>query len=200
MDPNLFEFFFWQFARSRIDTMDLMRFWTEFVTFDAPNVRVLLNATVTRIDTNQSGSAFEKLEVSTIDGRRSLVRAKSAVLAASAIENPRLLLVSNSIQHSGLGNQYDLVGRFLYGLPGERIGQFKAEDCPAVVKRFGFYSLKHRHSAHMYMHGLVPSKKLQERERLLHCAVYMIEENGLHDPGEAVKRLMRAKNNSDANV
>ena len=62
MDPNLFESFFWQFARSRIDTMDLMRFGPEFVTFDAPNVRVLLNATVTRIDTNQSGSAFEKLE------------------------------------------------------------------------------------------------------------------------------------------
>ena len=62
-----------------------------------------------------------------------------------------------------------------------------------MVKRFGFYSLKHRHSAHMYMHGLVPSKKLQERERLLHCAVYMIEERALDDPWEAVKRLMRAK-------
>jgi choline dehydrogenase-like flavoprotein len=193
LNPSILKSFFWQFARSRIDTMDIMRFGPEFVTFDAPNVRVLLNATVTRIDTNEAGSAFERLEVSTIDGVRSRVRAKAAVLAASAIENPRLLLISNCIHPNGLGNQNDVVGRFLMDHLGARIGRFKVEDCPAVVERFGFYGVKHRGHAHMYMHGLVPSKELQERERLLHCAVYMLEERASDDPWDALKRLLRAK-------
>lgn len=193
LDPRLLKSFFWQFARSRIDKLDLMRFGPEFVTSDAPNVRVLLNATVTRIDTNAAGATFQGLEVSTIDGVRSSVRAKAAVLAAGAIENPRLLLVSRGVHANGLGNQNDIVGRFLIDHPGARIGRFKVEDCPAVVERFGFYGVKHRGRAHMYMHGLVPSKELQEQERLLHCAIYMSEERASDDPWDALKRLLRAK-------
>jgi len=76
-DPQLLRSFFWQIARSRLDSGDIMRFGPEFVTLDAPNVRVLVNATVTSIDTNAEGSAFDGLEVSTIDGVRSRVRAKA---------------------------------------------------------------------------------------------------------------------------
>jgi choline dehydrogenase-like flavoprotein len=193
LNPSLLRSFFWQFARSRIDTMDIMRFGPEFVTCDAPNVRVLLNATVTRLDTNEAGSAFEGLEVSTIDGVRSRVQARAAVLAASAVENPRLLLISNRVHPAGLGNQNDVVGRFLMDHLGARIGRFKAEDCHAVVERFGFYGIKHRGRAQMYMHGLVPSKELEERERLLHCAVYMLEDRAPDDPWDALKRLLRSK-------
>lgn len=193
LDPTLLKSFFWQFARSRIDKLDLMRFGPEFLTFDAPNVRVLLNATVTCIHTNAVGSAFEKLEVSTIDGVRSLVRARAAVLAASGIENPRLLLVSNNVHPTGLGNQHDVVGRFLMDHPSARLGHFKADDYRSVLQRFGFYGLNYRGSAHMYMHGLAPSRKLQSREQLLHGAIYMMEERAVDDPWDALKRLLRIK-------
>jgi choline dehydrogenase-like flavoprotein len=193
VDPSLFKSFFWQFARSRINKLDLMRFGPEFVTFDAPNVRVLVNATVTRIDTNEAGSAFDRLEVSTIDGVRSRVRAKAAVLAASAIENPRLLLVSSGNHPNGLGNQHDIVGRFLMDHSGATIGRFKAEDWPAALERFGFFGVKHRGRVHLYMPGLVPSKELLERERLLHCAVYMLQTHASDDPWDALKRLLLAK-------
>ena len=192
-DPKLLKSFFWQFARSRIDSMDIMRFGREFVATDAPNVRVLLNATVIRIDTNENGTAITGLEVSNIAGLRSRVRAKAAVLAASAIENPRLLLVSNRVHSKGLGNQNDLVGRFLMDHLGARIGRFKPEDFAAITRRFGFYGLKHHGHSHMYMHGLVPSRELQEREQLMHCAAYMMEERAPDDPWEALKRLLRAK-------
>jgi choline dehydrogenase-like flavoprotein len=195
LDPELLRPFFWQFARSRIDQFDLMRFGSEFMTLDAPNVRVLTNATVTRIDTDPQGTAFESVEVSTIDGRRSRIFARTAVLAASGIENPRLLLVSNTVHASGLGNQHDLVGRYLMDHPGARIGRFDARDCPAVVKRFGFYGVRHNGRAHMYMHGLTLSDELQEREKLLNCAVYMLEDRAPDDPWDALKRLLRAKTN-----
>jgi choline dehydrogenase-like flavoprotein len=193
LDPSLLKSFFWQFARSRSDKMDYFRFGPEFVTSDAPNVRVLLNATATRIDTDEAGASFQGLEVSTIDGGRSSVRATAAVLAASGIENPRLLLVSNGVHSNGLGNQNDIVGRFLMDHPTASIGRFKVEDIPAVMKRFGLYGLKHRDRTHMYQHGLVPSKELQERERLLHCTVFMSEERAADDPWDALKRLLRAK-------
>ena len=192
-DPKLLRSFFWQFARSRIDKMDIMRFGREFLAADAANVRILLNATVIRIDTNENGTAFTGLEVSSIDGVHSQVRARAAVLAASAIENPRLLLASNRVHSNGLGNQYDLVGRFLMDHLGARIGRFKPEDFAAITSRFGFYGLKYRGHSHMYMHGLVPSTELQERERLMHCAAYMMEERAPDDPWEALKRLLRAK-------
>jgi choline dehydrogenase-like flavoprotein len=192
-DPKLLRSFFWQFARSRIDKMDIMRFGREFLAADASNMRILLNATVIRIDTNENGTAFTGLVVSNIDGVHSQVRAKAAVLAASAIENPRLLLASNRVHPNGLGNQNDLVGRFLMDHLGARIGRFKPEDFAAITSRFGFYGLKYRGQSHMYMHGLVPSRELQERERLMHCAVYMMEERAPDDPWEALKRLLRAK-------
>jgi choline dehydrogenase-like flavoprotein len=162
---------------------------------DAPNVRVLVNATVIRIDTDETGASFQGLEVSTIDGVRSSVRATAAVLAASAIENPRLLLVSNRVHTNGLGNQNDTVGRFLMDHPTARIGRFKVEDIPAVLERFGLYGLKRGGRAHMYQHGLVPSQELQQREQLLHCAAYMSPERASDDPWDALKRLLRAKSN-----
>ena len=192
-DPALLRSFFWQIARSRLDSGDIMRFGPEFVALDAPNVRVLVNATVTSVDTNAEGSAFGGLEVSTIDGVRSRVRAKAAVLAASAIENPRLLLASKKTNPRGLGNAHDLVGRFLMDHLGTKIGAYKASDCPEIGKRFGFYSIRHQGQAHIYMHGLTPSRALQERESLNNCALYMLEEWAPDDPWGAIRRLAGGK-------
>jgi choline dehydrogenase-like flavoprotein len=193
LDPNLLRSFFWQFARSRLDGRDAMRFGPEFLALDAPNVDVLLNATVTRINTNEAGSKFESLEVSTSDGARSRVRAKAAVLAASGVENARLLLVSNGIHPNGLGNGNDIVGRFLLDHPSARIGRFEAEGCAAVAGRFGAYRVRHHGRTHRYIQGFVPAKEIQERERLMHCAAFMMEEPASDDPWGPLTRLLRAK-------
>jgi choline dehydrogenase-like flavoprotein len=183
--------FFWQFARSRIDHLDVMRFGREFVTFKAENVRVLLNATVTQIELAANAASFSGLEISTIEGVRSRVNAKLAVIAASGIENPRLLLASNAIQLSGIGNGNDMVGRFLMDHAGARVGRFDMAGLAPIVKRFGFYGIRHGGRTHMYMHGLAPSPGLQEREQLLNSAVYFMPERSLDDPWDALKRLLR---------
>ena len=183
--------FFWQFARSRLDHLDIMRFGREFVTFKADNVRVLINATVRQIELAPNGTSFNGLEISTIEGVRSKVNAKLAVIAASGIENPRLLLASNSVQSSGIGNANDLVGRFLMDHAGARVGRFDSAGMAQIVKRFGFYGVRHGGHTHMYMHGLAPSPILQEREQLLNSAVYFMPERSLDDPWDALKRLLR---------
>ncbi|HWX58083.1 GMC oxidoreductase [Bradyrhizobium sp.] len=185
--------FFWQFARSRIDQLDIMRFGREFTTFQAKNVRVLLNATVTNIELAADGSSFQGLDIATIDGIASKVRAKCAVVAASAIENPRLLLASNKVQAAGIGNSRDQVGRYLMDHASARIGRFEPGDLGPVIKRFGFYGVRHDGQTHMYMHGLALSPELQERERLLNSAVYFLPERSPDDPWDALKRLLRRK-------
>ena len=193
LDPKVLNSWFWQFARSRSNHRDILRLGPEFITVSAPNVRVLLNATVTRINTDMTGAAFEGLEMSTRQGDRFRVQAKAAVLAASAVENPRLLLASTSNRHPiGLGNQNDLVGRFLMDHPSGTIGHFRAEDAPSILERFGFYGIKHHGRTYIYTHGLVLSKELQRREKLLHCAAYMAQEYAIDDPWSALRRLLRA--------
>jgi choline dehydrogenase-like flavoprotein len=191
LDAETVRSFFWQFARSRLDLFDIMRFGREFVTFKADNVRVLLNATVTQINLNPSGSKFEGLEISTIDRARSKVTARCAVVAASAIENARLLLTSNSVQSSGIGNDHDLVGRFLMDHVGARVAKFNVDGMTKIAKRFGFYGIRHGGRTHMYMHGLAIASGMQEREQLLNSAVYFSPERSPDDPWSALKRLLR---------
>jgi choline dehydrogenase-like flavoprotein len=185
--------FFWQFARSRLDHLDIMRFGREFVALKADNVRVLLNATVTQIELTADGSSFDGFKISTIDGVRSKVKATSAVIAASGIENPRLLLASNAIQSPGIGNAHDLVGRFLMDHAGARVGRFDEVGLAPIAKRFGFYGVRHGGQTSMYMHGLALAPALQEREELLHSAVYFMPERSPDDPWDALKRLLRGK-------
>jgi choline dehydrogenase-like flavoprotein len=68
----------------------------------SPNVRIHHHATVCRLKAGP-GDRVEEAEIASPDGRRHRVRAATFVLAAGAIENPRLLQVS------GLGNT--MVGR-----------------------------------------------------------------------------------------
>jgi choline dehydrogenase-like flavoprotein len=74
------------------------------------------NALVTRIDTDGGGRASEIAFVDRTTGRDHTVRARIVVLAAGAIETPRLLLNSRSARFpNGLANGSDLVGRYLTG-------------------------------------------------------------------------------------
>ena len=105
LDDKILRSYFWQFARSRLNLIDIMRLGPEFELEYLPNVHVLIHATVTQIFTNEAGNAFNSLAVTALDGTRHTVRGRYVVLAASAIENARLLLASNTQFAEGLGQQ-----------------------------------------------------------------------------------------------
>jgi choline dehydrogenase-like flavoprotein len=196
LDADALRPFFWQFARSRIDRLDVMRFGPEFMREDAANVRTLLNATVTRILTNDTGNKFAGVEVACLEGVRARVRGKVCVLAASGVENARLLMASNQICQAGIGNHHDVVGRFLLDHPSARLGRYDAADASRIVDRFGFYGLSQAGQTHMYMHGLALPRSVQEKEGLLNCALYILEERAPDDPLEALKRLLARKSSA----
>lgn len=190
-DPQMLRDFFWQFARSRVDRMDVLRFAREFVDGEADNITVLLNATVTEIDLSADGAAFAGLEISTLCGKRGRVRAAFATLAAGAIENARLLLASQRRTPAGVGNRHDCVGRYLMDHPGATIGAFARDDLKLISEHFGFYGLSRKGRSHMYLRGLALSEQAQRAEHLLNCALYIMEERAPDDPWEALKRLIQ---------
>lgn len=90
-----------------------------------PKARLLLNAAAVEVLTSPGGGVARGLRVRTAEGRELTVEARRVVLAAGALETPRLLLASNRQRACGLGNEQDLVGRFYQGhLEGE-VGEIR---------------------------------------------------------------------------
>lgn len=83
----------------------------------AGNIRVLLHANVTEIETDESARAVTGLAVRTLTGRGHRLHARRYVLACGGLENARLLLLSDRVMPRGLGNQYDVVGRYFMEHP-----------------------------------------------------------------------------------
>jgi choline dehydrogenase-like flavoprotein len=180
---------FWQYARSPDRSIEFMRFGAEFLKLDAPNIRVLDHATVSDIDAGPNGRRLRSLEVTCAPGKTITVTPRVAVLCAGAIENARLLLASNRTNPRGVGNDNDLVGRFLMDHPRTTLGEFTADAARAVQSRFGLLRLRHNGATHVYTHGLALSAELQREERLLNCAAFLTEHRAADDPWDALKRL-----------
>jgi len=186
--------FFWQFARSRIDPLDIMRFGPEFALEHADNVRVFTHATVSELHVDAKGTGFSHADVIASDGSaKATVRAPVAVVAASAIENARLLLASRSRFAEGLGNAHDNVGRYLMDHPGARVASFPKKDVPRVYKPFSFFALTENQKTSMYMHGMALNPDVQAQDKTLNCAFYMLEDRSPDDPWDAIKRLLKRK-------
>lgn len=83
----------------------------------AGNLTIYLYANLTELETNETGNLVSDAHVSCLSGNRFTLKAKYFVLAANGIENPRLLLLSNRRHATGLGNQYDVVGRYFMEHP-----------------------------------------------------------------------------------
>jgi choline dehydrogenase-like flavoprotein len=67
-------------------------------------LRVFLYANLAHIQLEENGAAVQHFLAKTLDGKELRIRARAHVLACHAIENARLLLASNDVQTSGIGN------------------------------------------------------------------------------------------------
>jgi choline dehydrogenase-like flavoprotein len=129
----------------------------------APNVTVYLHASVTDLKTDESGRLATSARVATLKGNRFSVRAKVFVVATGAVENARVLLVSNERHPNGLGNQNDLVGRFFLEHPRFLAGVI----VPSTPHpNLGFYD-DHRVGGSLIRGYLASSKDFQLAEGLL---------------------------------
>ena len=126
------------------------------------NISVYLNANVTEILLNPAGTSVDEFSVATLGGKRLRIKAKLFVLACGGMENARLLLVSRGIQSHGIGNQFDVVGRYFMDHPRTVFGKVKLFGQPRLPLLLGI-PLREG----MAQVGIQFSERVQQREQLL---------------------------------
>jgi choline dehydrogenase-like flavoprotein len=129
----------------------------------ASNVTVYLHANATGFELDEAGGSVASVRAATLGGRSFSVTAKAFVLATGAVENARMLLVSNERRPAGLGNQNDLVGRFFLEHP-RFLGGVIVPSSPHP--NLGFYD-DHRVDGMLVRGYLASSKDFQLAEGLL---------------------------------
>ncbi len=100
---------------------------------NARNIKCYLHAHALGLRANAEGRHVTGVSVGTVAGSRFSISAKIVVLAAGAIENARLLLLSNDVVSVGLGNQHDLVGRSSGATPGRSLGSMASPFAIAAL-------------------------------------------------------------------
>jgi choline dehydrogenase-like flavoprotein/nucleoside-diphosphate-sugar epimerase len=200
LDRRTLDTFFWQFSKNLEfpyggAPYGPLQVGREFLRAQPENVRILVNATVTHLNTNREGTRLLSLDVSSIEGTRVTVVPRATVLCAGAIENARLLLSSNRTQPGGIGNVHDNVGRYLMDHLRVEVGDFAPADAGAVQDRFEFYRVKGTFGYRAYLPGVVLSQEIQRKEKLLHCASWVeLRGTAEDDPWPAARALLRRKN------
>lgn len=134
---------------------------------DEPRCTLLIHATVREVVLAKDGGSVERLDVRTPSGRAIDVRARHYLLAAGGIENPRILLASTSVLPCGVGNNYDLVGRFFMEHPHARGGRIVGRADWQWLSAFA----KRKVNGIEVSPAIAPAESLQAREGLLNSVL-----------------------------
>lgn len=189
LDPALLRQQIWQYSRGRSSPHEPVRFADDVLSGlrDSTTLTLVLHANVTRIETE--GGRATGVRASSLNGKRLSVRAKVVVLASGAIDNARLLLASAD---GGLGNEHDLVGRYLMDHPSPVVATFPPHAADALLHRFGRYRLEDASGTHTYLVGAALSERAQMSRGLLNCTASLLAEPRADAAMVALRRLARA--------
>lgn len=136
---------------------------------EAKNIQALLHANVSSLETNQRGTYIEGVRLRALSGKTGSIRARAYVLCAGGIDNPRLMLLSNRVEPYGIGNRFDLVGRFFMDHPRAKVGEvIQSGHVPLHDLYCDFESKLGR-----LRPGLSLSYTLQSHEQVLNCGLYL---------------------------
>ena len=139
----------------------------------AQNTFTYLYANVIEIELDDTGRNVVQLMATCPSGISFSVSAKIHIFATNGIETPRLLLLSNKVQKSGVGNQNDLVGRFFMEHPHSTSGVFIPNN-REVFARTGLYNRVHQVNGVPILGKLALSDKLVREERLLNYVAELV--------------------------
>lgn len=190
-DPAKLLPFFWQFSRDDEPAYpyEYMRFGRHLGKRLGANVTLVAGATVARINAGEYGREVRSVEFITPDGRRRSLSAPIVALCAGGIENARILLSSDDHSARGLGNERDLVGRYLMDHLRGPCGFFELAGTRNLQKLFGRYNVK----GTLFRGGLRLSPAIQHSEELLNCSAWLGETLAPDDPWLSVRRVLSGK-------
>jgi choline dehydrogenase-like flavoprotein len=128
----------------------------------------ILHANVVGLETDDQGRRVAAASVRCLPGPSFSIRARFFVLAAGAIENARLLLLSNRARPSGLGNGHGNVGRFFMDHLYVVSGLFRPHDA-GLFERTALYDIREQDGA-VRRGKLTVAAEAMRREQLLNSA------------------------------
>jgi choline dehydrogenase-like flavoprotein len=135
----------------------------------ANNVCVYLHANAVHLDSSEDARRVTGVRAATLAGNSFSVTGKVFILATGAIENARLLLLSNDRMTAGLGNQFDLVGRFFMEHATFNVGNLNLNGAhgpsPLYDSKYAVLNLP-------IAVELNPTLRTQREHRVLETALY----------------------------
>ncbi len=153
----------------------------------APNITTYLYANAVELETDETAQTVHRVRVACVTGNQFWVNAKIVILAAGAVENTHLLLNSNQVQAEGLGNGFDLVGRFFMDHPLIAGGTF----IPSNSQLFNETSLYDLHSVNNtpVMGALSLTDAVIRREQVLNMTTWLFPRPKRLRPDVAINSL-----------
>ncbi|MCC7250776.1 GMC family oxidoreductase [Hyphomicrobium sp.] len=166
----------------------------------ASNVRVLVHANVTEIETDDLARQVTGLKVATLNGTRFSVSAPYVLLAAGGVENARVLLLSDTVQKNGLGNDSGFVGSCFMEHPRYAWGRLSGEHLAPIIRRYdpGTPVGQRRANADnpdalpLFGASLALTEKAQREHHLLGARSWLVpvSASGEREAGREIKELV----------
>ena len=156
------------------------------------NITTFINANVVEIEADETAQTITRVHAACLTGNRFSVKAKIFILATGGIENARVLLLSNRVQTNGLGNQYDVVGRYFMDHPIVYPGHLYPAD-NRVFHSMGLYD-KRRVNGETVMGRFALSEDTLRREKMMQMSVMLFPRDKKYksEAKASVKELVSA--------
>jgi choline dehydrogenase-like flavoprotein len=156
------------------------------------NVQVFFHANVTNVQLDADGRRVSHLDLRSLQGKTGRISARYYVIACGAIENARLLLVSNSVESQGVGNRHGLVGRYFQEHAQFIVGQAFPKDEDRIRQSF----LQEFVTGVRFAQHLTLAPEVQEREQVLNSLIYPREVAKADSGMAGVRQIMRVLRHS----
>jgi len=152
----------------------------------ADNIRLLTHANVISLEANRAASSLREVRVRSFQKQEIAVQARFFIVCCGGIESARLLLLSDSVERTGIGNRRDVVGRYFQDHPG-----ISVPARPLDPKRFASSYDSFRKNGVRYSIKMVASEGLQRREKIQHMGAEVYYPSSEDDPITAAKDLLK---------
>jgi choline dehydrogenase-like flavoprotein len=137
----------------------------------ASNITTYLYANAVELETDEAARTVTRVRAACLGGKQFWVSAKIVILAAGGVESTHLLLLSNQVQKTGLGNEYDQVGRYFMDHPLVPGGLIIPSN-PNLFNQTALYDLR-KAGGIPVMAGLGLTNDAMRREQVMNMATWI---------------------------
>ena len=154
------------------------------------NIDILVNASAIDVSLKENSSLVDLIKIKSIQGKNGLVKAKQFILANGCIEIARLLLNSNKEIKTGIGNEFNNVGRYFQDHCSAITALFMPKNKKIIEQNFNSFLLNDI----KYMPRLFLNPIYANKYNCLHSSIQLIYPENYTDRNDFQNTLSSYKN------